>query len=103
MADIQTDAIAVLTEIDQTEASSQLKIPEKSEIFTLAEIKERYPQQWVLIAYTERDEYLNVIRGEVLAYSPDCDDIDNYLPYTKGKAVAMEYTGPIPENIGIWM
>jgi hypothetical protein len=103
METAQTEAIAVLTEIDQTEASSQLKIPEKSEILTLAEIKERYPQQWVLIAYTERDEYLNVIRGEVLAYSPDCDDIDNYLPYTKGKAVAMEYTGPIPEEIGFFM
>jgi hypothetical protein len=41
MADIQTEAIAVLTEVDQSEASSQLKIPEKSEILTLAEIKER--------------------------------------------------------------
>ncbi len=103
MENIQTEASAVLTELDQSEASSQLKIPENSEILTLAEIKEKYPQQWVLIAYTERDEYLNVIRGEVLAYSPDCDDIDNYLPYTKGKAVAMEYTGPIPEEIGFFM
>jgi hypothetical protein len=102
MENMKQAAIAVLTE-DQSEASSQLKIPEKSEILTLAEIKEKYPQQWVLIAYTERDEYLNVIRGEVLAYSPDCDDIDNYLPYTKGKAVAMEYTGPIPEEIGFFM
>ena len=96
-------AIAALSQLAQTEESSQLKTPEKSEILTLEEIQERYPQQWVLIAYTERDEYLNVIQGEVLAYSPDCDEIDNYLPYTKGKAVAIEYTGPIPETIGIWM
>jgi hypothetical protein len=97
------EAIAVLTELDQTDASSQLKIPEKSEILTLAEIKERYPQQWVLIAYTEEDEYLNVIRGEVLAYSPDRDEIYDYLPNRNGKAVAIEYTGPIPESIGIWI
>ena len=103
METAQTEAIAVLTELDQSEASSQLKIPEKSEILTLAEIKEKYPQQWVLIAYTERDEYLNVIRGEVLAYSPDCDDIDNYLPYTKGKAVAIEYTGPIPDDLAVML
>ena len=103
METVQTEAIAVLSAPDQNEASSQLKIPEKSEILTLAEIKEKYPQQWVLIAYTEEDEYLNVIRGEVLAYSPDRDKIDDYLPYTKGKAVAIEYTGPIPETIGIWM
>ncbi len=103
MENIQSEAIAVLTELDQSEASSQLKTPEKSEILTLAEIKERYPQHWVLIAYTERDEYLNVIRGEVLAYSPDRDDIYDYLPNRNGKAVAIEYTGPIPETIGIWM
>ncbi len=96
-------AIAALTELAQTNESSQLKISEKSEILTLEEIQEKYPQQWVLIAYTEEDEYLNVIRGEVLAYSPDRDKIDDYLPYTKGKAVAIEYTGPIPETIGIWM
>jgi hypothetical protein len=93
------EAIEALTEL----STSQLKIPEKSEILTLEEIKERYPQQWVLIAYTEEDEYLNVIRGEVLAYSPDRYDIYDYLPNRNGKAVAIEYTGPIPETIGIWM
>lgn len=102
MENIQTEAIASLT-ADQTKASSQLKIPEKSEILTLAEIQEKYPQQWVLIAYTEEDEYLNVIRGEVLVYSPNCDEIEDYLPNRNGKAVAIEYTGPIPETIGIWM
>ena len=100
METAQTEAIAVLTELDQSEASSQLKIPEKSEILTLAEIQEKYPQQWVLIAYTEEDEYLNVIRGEVLAYSLDRDKIDDYLPNRNGKAVAIEYTGPIPEMFG---
>lgn len=92
-------AIGALTEL----GTSELKIPEKSEILTLEEIQEKYPQQWVLIAYTEEDEYLNVIRGEVLAYSPDRDDIYDYLPNRNGKAVAIEYTGPIPETIGIWM
>ena len=92
-------AIGALTEL----GTSQLKIPETSENLTLEEIQEKYPQQWVMIAYTERDEYLNVIRGEVLAYSPDCDEIEDYLPNRKGKAVAIEYTGPIPEEIGIWM
>mgnify|MGYP003588564198 CR=1 FL=1 len=77
-----------------------INIPLIPEILSMEEIKEKYPQQWVLIAYTEEDEYLNVIRGEVLAYSPERDDIYNYLPYTKGKAVAIEYTGPVPEMVG---
>ena len=92
-------AIAALTEL----GPSQLKIPEKSENLTLEEIQEKYPQQWVLIAYTERDEYLNVIRGKVLAYSPDRYDIYDYLPNRNGKAVAIEYTGPIPQEIGMFM
>lgn len=77
-----------------------ISIPLISEILTMEEIKERYPQQWTLIAHTERDEYLNVIRGEVLAYSPERDDIYDYLPNRNGKAVAIEYTGPIPEMFG---
>ena len=77
-----------------------INIPLIPEILSIEEIKERYPQQWVLIAYTEEDEYLNVIRGEVLAYSPDCDDIEDYLPNRNGKAVAIKYTGPIPEMLG---
>ena len=68
-------AIGALTEL----GTSQLKIPEKSEILTLEEIQEKYPQQWVLIAYTEEDEYLNVVRGQVLAYSPDRDRSRQYL------------------------
>ena len=87
----------------QLDPPSQLKIPDSQEILTLEEIKQQYPQQWVLIAYTEEDEYLNVVRGQVLASSPDRDDIYAYLPNRNGKSVAIEYTGPIPETIGIWM
>ena len=87
-------AIGALTEL----GTNQLKIPETSEILTLEEIQEKYPQQWVMIAYTEEDEYLNVIRGEVLAYSPNCDEIYDYFPNLNGREVAIEYTGPIPEN-----
>jgi DNA repair exonuclease SbcCD ATPase subunit len=97
------EAIAALNQLDQTEESSKLKTPEKSEILTLEEIQEKYPQQWVMIAYNERDEYLNVIRGEVLAYSPDCDEIEDYLPNRKGRAVAIEYTGPIPDDLAVML
>jgi len=93
MENLKQEAIA-----DLTEATSELKIPEKSEILTLEEIQDKYPQQWVMIAYTEESEVLNVIRGEVLAYSPNCDEVYDYLPNLNGKEVAIEYTGPIPEN-----
>jgi len=53
----------------------------------------------VLIAYTELDEDLNVIRGEVLAHSPEGDLLYNNLLSRKGKSVAREYTGPISEDL----
>ena len=81
-----------------TELGSELKIPEKSELLTLEEIKQRYPKQWVMIDYAEENEASDVIRGEVLAYSPNCDEIYDYFPNLNGREVAIEYTGPFPEN-----
>jgi len=53
----------------------------------------------VLIAYTELDEDLNVIRGEVLAHSRARDLLYNNPLPRKGKSVAREYTSPIPEDL----
>ena len=72
---------------------------EISPILTLEEIFSLYPSEWVLIAYTELDEDLSVIRGTVLAHSPERDLLYNNALSRKGKSVAIEYTGPIPENL----
>ncbi|MEG4505324.1 hypothetical protein QUA81_15915 [Microcoleus sp. F6_B4] len=72
---------------------------EISQILSLEEIRHLYPSEWVLIAYTELDEDLNVIRGEVLAHSPERDLLYNNALSRKGKSVAIEYTGPIPEDL----
>ena len=53
----------------------------------------------MLIAYTELDEDLNVIRGEVLAHSRARDLLYNNPLSRQGKSVAREYTGPIPEDL----
>lgn len=77
---------------------------ETSQSLTLEEIIKRYPNQWVLMAYTELDEDLNVIRGEVLAHSPEPDRLyDNSLP-RKGKSIAIEYcTGEVPDNLVVML
>lgn len=72
---------------------------EIGKIMSLEEIIHLYPSEWVLIAYTELDEDLNVIRGEVLAHSPERDLLYNNALSRKGKSVAIEYTGPIPEDL----
>jgi len=68
----------------------------------IEEIRSRYPQEWVLIADTESDEQFNVIQGEVLAHSPNRDEIDQALIEFKNvKSIAIEYTGPIPSDYAI--
>jgi len=69
------------------------------EILTIAEIRSRYPREWVLIADTESDEHWNVIRGEVLVHSPDRDFVDKSLAdFDHITSIAIEYTGPLPED-----
>lgn len=69
------------------------------EILTIAEICDRYPRQWVLIADTESDDEWNVIKGEVLAYSQQREEIDKALVTFKHvRSISIEYTGPLPEN-----
>ncbi|BAU15515.1 hypothetical protein LEP3755_60740 [Leptolyngbya sp. NIES-3755] len=73
------------------------------EILTLEEMQQRYHDEWLLIAYTELDEDFNVLRGEVLAHSPDQAEIYQALPLAKGKAVAFEYVGQIPDDLAFML
>ncbi|HIK09796.1 MAG TPA: hypothetical protein IGS52_05940 [Oscillatoriaceae cyanobacterium M33_DOE_052] len=84
---------------DNTGKTSNVLDSEMGEILTLAEIYQQYPDQWVLIVEPDLDENLNVIRGHVLAHSPDQDGIYSQLSSTKNIRAAIEYTGQVPENI----
>lgn len=78
-----------------------MKKLENEPILTLEEIVYRYPNEWVLIAYSELDDNLNVVRGKVLANSENRDDIYDLLLSTKDISVATKYTGKIPKNIAM--
>lgn len=72
------------------------------EILTAAEIRDRYPREWVLIADPESDDLWNVIRGEVLAHSPEREEIDQALTKFKDiQSISIEYTGPIPDEYSV--
>ncbi len=72
------------------------------EILTAAEIRDRHPREWVLIADTESDDLWNVIRGEVLAHSPERDEIDQALTkFPDIRSISIEYTGPIPDDYSL--
>ena len=60
---------------------------------TFEEIKQQYPNQWVLIEFTKLDDELSVVDGKVLAHSPSRDEIDKKLAPLRNENIAVEFTG----------
>ena len=71
------------------------------ELLSMKKIVEKYKDEWVLIEYEELDEDLNVKKGKVIAHSPRKDEIYARLSETRGKNVAIEYTGKLPEDLAV--
>jgi hypothetical protein len=61
-------------------------------ILTLEQMKEAYPDEWLLIAFTAVDAYFNVVAGEVVAHSKERDEIYAALVRCKDKSFAIEHT-----------
>ncbi len=70
-----------------------------SQVITFEEMQRLYNGEWLLIAYTELDDHLQVIAGEVLAHSPHQEDIYQALESVKEQPVAIEYIGQVPEDL----
>lgn len=69
----------------------------------MIEIRKRYKNEWVLIAYTKLDKELKVLEGEVIAHSPNRDEIYRQLLKTKGRDIAIEYLGEVPEDLAVML
>ena len=70
---------------------------------TLGQMKQRYHDEWLLIAYTEVDENLNVLCGEVLANAKDANELYKLLPQYPDRSVAFEYIGEIPADFAFML
>jgi hypothetical protein len=68
-------------------------------ILTFEQMKERYPDEWLLIGFTALDEHLNVITGEVIAHSKERDEIYAALDRCQDRSFAIEHTGSPDPNI----
>ncbi|MGH9754017.1 MAG: hypothetical protein ACREA2_14665 [Blastocatellia bacterium] len=68
----------------------------KKKILTMEEIKQKYPNRWVLIEYSELDDDLNIVRGEVVETASTKDEIYQKLLKADVKRFAIEYTGELP-------
>jgi len=71
------------------------------EILTLAEMYERFPSEWILIADPEFDDHLEVMRGRVVCHSKDRDEVDQKAIELRLKSSAFHYTGQIPEGTAV--
>jgi short subunit fatty acids transporter len=70
-----------------------------SQIITFEEMKQRYQGEWLLIAYKDLDDQMQVIEGEVLAHSPNQSHIYEILASIPEQPLAIEYVGQIPEDV----
>ncbi len=70
-----------------------------SKLMTFEEMKQHYQGEWLLIAYQNLDDLMQVREGEVLAHSPHQSDIYQLLPSIPEQPLAIEYVGQIPEDV----
>lgn len=64
----------------------------------IAEIKEKYKDEWVLLEVIKVDRSGELLEGDVLAHSRDRDDTYQAMKKRKWKDVAHFYTGEIPDK-----
>jgi hypothetical protein len=69
------------------------------EVLSYPEIQQRYEGEWVLIAYRSLDENLKPIAGEVIAHSPDRDEVYAALDKRGNRGVAIECFVKVPEDM----
>ena len=72
-----------------------------NEVLTLAEIADRFPSEWVLLADPELDDPFEVIRGRIVCHSKDRDEVDQEAVRLRLKSSAFLYTGEIPEGTAV--
>lgn len=72
-----------------------------SEIMTLAEIEERFDNEWILVEDPELDQNNDVIRGKVVFHSKNRDAMYAKAMELRPKHSASLYTGPVPDDIFI--
>jgi hypothetical protein len=72
-----------------------------SEELTIVEIKDRYPEQWILVEDPITDDALEVQRGKVLCHSADRDEVYRKAVESRPRSFAVLCTRTMPPNSAI--
>lgn len=70
-------------------------------VLTIAEIRDQFHSEWILIEDPETDAALEVQRGKVRYHSKDRDEVYREAVRLRPKRFAMLYTGTIPKDTAI--
>jgi hypothetical protein len=68
---------------------------------TLAVIRARFEDEWVLIGDPETDEALEVLRGKILHHSKDRDEVYRQAVARHPRRCAIVFTGQIPADTAV--
>lgn len=71
-------------------------------ILSIEQMRTLYPDQWLLIASPSTDQNLDILEGEVIAHSTDCEQIYHAIAQerkTRTGTLSIEYTGTIPDDV----
>jgi hypothetical protein len=61
---------------------------------TMAEIEDKYPNEWVLIDHAKIGRYQRVLGGFVVAHTTNRDEMDRRMvEYPGNSTIAVRYTG----------
>lgn len=72
------------------------------EVLTISEIRERFDSEWLLIKDPQTDDMLKVLSGDVIAHSPNRDEVYREAnKLKKGGRFAILYTGRVPDDVAI--
>lgn len=70
------------------------------DVLTMEEIRNRFDSEWVLLGAPVTTQELEIIEGELLAHSPNRDEIDEALRETPtGARYAVFWVGDRPDNV----
>ncbi len=79
---------------------STFQTTNRNQTLTLTEIRQHYPNQWVLVINPQLDSNLNLIKGEVIYHTSDKQDLYDHLDLCGDYNSALEYTGD-DSNLGL--
>jgi len=69
-----------------------------NEVISLAEIRDRFGSEWVLLEDPQATETLEVTGGRVLWHSKDRDEVYRKARALQPRHSAIIYTGTLPED-----